>query len=228
MSESQTALGWWKPKVDWSCEAGKLLKKLFANIPKKPAEITVFGSAALQLCLKRDFLSADVDFFSSTDFNKLIQDLNLGKGQSEFYLEQAPAKIFITSVDWHDRSLIEVVDGISVIFPHPIDILTSKVKRLDQKDLKAFFLVKELTGHPTEAEMIQFLQGVVDMYRPAFDEENSGGDPIVNTRRLWVEFFGKDIDVRKEIIRPALAERDKYFNPLSQDKKDLIQKLMDE
>ena len=154
--------------------------------------------------------------------------MELGKGQTEFYLEQPPAKTFIVAVDWRDRAYTEVIDGISVIFPHPIDILTSKVKRLEFKDLQAFFLVKELTGHPTEEEMIHSLQGVVDMYRPAFDEENPGGDPIANTQRLWIDFFSKKIDVRKQIIAPALEDRQKYYDPLSPEKKELIKKLMNE
>lgn len=226
--ERQNALNWWKPKIDWDCKAGKLLKKFFAEIPEKPVEITIFGSACLQLCLKKDFLSADVDFFSQRDFNQLIYDLKLGKEQSEFYLEQPPAKTFIAPIDWRDRAYTELIDGISVIFPHPLDILTSKVKRLEPKDLNAFFLVRDLTDHPTEKEMIESLQAIVDIYRPAFDEEKPGGDPIINTRRLWKEFFLKDIDVRKEIIRPALEERQKYYDPLPLSKKALIQKLKEQ
>ncbi len=229
MSDAKTVLGWSKPpKINWDCEAGKLLRKLFVKIPKKPSEITVFGSACLQLCLKNDFLSADVDFFSETDYNKLINDLDLGKGQTEFYLEQPPAMTFIAAVDWRNRSYSEEVDGITVVFPHPLDILTSKVKRLEKKDLDAFFLVKNLTGHPTEDEMIKSLQGIVDMYRPNFDEENPGGDLTVNTIELWKEFFGNGIDVKKQIIIPALAERNKYYDPLSNHRKELVKELIDE
>jgi len=50
------------------------------------------------------------------------------------------------------------------------------------------------------------LQMAVDLFRPSFDEENAA-DLANNTARLWPLLYGRPIDVRREIIAPALAKR---------------------
>jgi hypothetical protein len=58
--------------------------------------------------------------------------------------------------------------------------------------------------------LIAALRRVVDIYRPSFDEE-SAGDPLDNTQLLWRELFAKDINVRRVLIAPALAERRRNY-----------------
>lgn len=110
-------------------------------------------------------------------------------------------------MNWQDRALTVERHGHLFRFVHPWGILVSKLQRLDEKDLKAFQLVVNLTGHPTEEEFAWHLQSAVDLYRPIFDEEGSLGDMFNNTRLLWKALWQKEIDVRARIIRPALERQ---------------------
>ena len=94
---------------------------------------------------------------------------------------------------------------------HPWDVLVSKLQRLEEKDMNAFKLVIGKTSHPTEAEFIRHLQKAVDLYRPKFDEETARGDMLMNTRLLWRELWQRDIDVRAEIIRPAILRAEREY-----------------
>lgn len=220
MSEGSTQI------LNWEAPNGKLLLKLIEGLPKhQPFVINVFGSAPLQLQLDATFLSGDVDIFSSEDIATFVEQLGLGKGQSEPYIEVVSESVFIASAAWRDRSVREVFGNVTIYVAGPIDVLVGKLKRLDQKDLKAFDLVKAKTGGPSEAELVQALRRVVDLYRPAFDEENPGGDPIANTRRLWQHLYGHDIDVRAEIIAPALSARREAYGQNAPDRRSTLREI---
>lgn len=198
----------WSPQINWATPAGQLLNELLAHLPRdREIEITVFGSAPLQLGLDATFQSGDVDIFGPEDFTPIIQQAGLSKTGERMYIEQTPPTVFIASHTWRERACTVRRGNVTFTFPHPIDILVAKIKRLVPKDLRAYHLVYDKTGHPTEAEMKVALQRVVDIYRPGFDEEEMQGDPHENTRTVWRELYGREIDVRAEIIRPALAER---------------------
>ena len=54
--------------INWNCPAGKLLDHLASLLPKaRRLDITVFGSAPLQLFLSPVFLSQDVDLYAPED-----------------------------------------------------------------------------------------------------------------------------------------------------------------
>ncbi len=201
----------WRPQLDWSAPAGRVLDQLVEALPaNRKWEIIVFGSSPLQLGVDSRFLSGDVDVIPDQDITAYCERAKLLKGQAAIYVEPCTSAAFTASPDWFVRAFRCERRHVNFTFPHPIDILVSKIKRLEEKDLRAFKLVRDKTGHPNEVEMIQALQRVVDIFRPSFDEE-SAGNPAHNTQILWRELFGKDIEVRVSIIAPALAERRRAY-----------------
>lgn len=198
--------------LNWDTPNGRLLMTFIKGLPQtRPITLNVFGSTPLQMTLDPSFLSGDVDMFTSEDLESFVQAMQLGKNVALPYIEIVPERTFIASIAWRDHAVKEVFGNVTVYVASPLDVLVGKLKRLEQKDLDAFDLVKAKTGGPTEKELKKALSNVVDMYRPAFDEENPGGDPIANTRRLWMHLYGHDIDVRKEIIRPAIEAQKEAF-----------------
>ena len=109
----------------------------------------------------------------------------------------------------------------TLTIPHPLDILIGKLDRLDAKDLKAFERTHQLTGHPTAAELLRELQNAVDLFRPAFDENSPNRYPD-NTRRLWREIFHTEIDIRTDIIEPAIARRKQGYGDAPPDYKKML------
>ncbi len=197
----------WPPLVNWNTPAGKLLDHLIETLePKEGGIITVFGSAALQLVVDEGFLSGDVDLFSDRDLNEAIQTAGLKKGQASVCAHFCEELTFQTSPKWKDRAYLVNRFGVQIRIPHQLDILISKLIRLEPKDLDAFRTVRLRTGHPTESELTDELQIAVDVLRPGFDEEH-GKNPIENVRILWKELFDHSIDVHRQIIIPAIARR---------------------
>ena len=200
---------WWAGEIDWATPAGELLQKFLASLPKeRPFHLTLYGSAPLQLTLDRQLLSGDVDLFSDDDedLTALIIAAGLDKSQGGLHLEPGFELSFRTSPRWRQRAKTIQFDNVTLTLPHPLDILIGKLARLDAKDLKAFARVIELTGHPTAAEFKSELQNAVDLFRPPFDDDAPNHYPE-NTRRLWQEIFHGTIDIRQEIIAPAIARR---------------------
>ena len=201
----------WRPTLNWDTSAGRVIDRLVEALPPdRPWKIIIFGSSPLQLGLDPTFLSGDVDIIPPEDVEDYCRRAGLLKGQAPVYVDPCAVTAFTVSADWMVRACEIQRKHVAFILPHPIDILVSKIKRLEEKDLNAFRLVRAKTGHPTEAELIVALRRIVDVYRPSFDEE-SAGNPRLNTQALWQELFGRSIDVAREIVAPALAERRKSY-----------------
>lgn len=205
----------WTAGIDWTTPAGIALKALFAELPQdREFRITLFGSSPLQIGLEPTFLSADVDLFADSECTEIVKEAvkraGLEKSEERMYVQVCVEWNFRTSPRWHSRAFRTQVGNVSLTLPHPMDILIAKLHRLADKDLAAFRLVIDRTGHPTEDEMRRELQFALDLFRPNFDEEMIG-DITTNTRVLWRELWGNDINVRQEIIAPAVAARNKGY-----------------
>lgn len=207
----------WAAKIDWETPAGRTLRTLIDALPREREwSLTLFGSAPLQLALEPGFLSGDVDLFTTEEAQAevaaTLERTGLADKTRALYVQLCVQGNFRTSPRWWDRAHREQLGHVRVTLPHPIDILIAKLHRLADKDLAAFRLTIERTGHPTEDEMRRELQMAVDLFRPNFDEEMIG-DITTNTAVLWQELWGKRINVRQEIIAPALAARREGYGP---------------
>ena len=209
----------WKPSLDWTTPSGELLLQAVQAIPNAAKsqipEIVIFGSSPLQMGISSAITSGDLDIATDSNLERVLTEAKLTKAQRSPYVEVCPLNTFRTAPDWRSRAYTESVSGISLVFPHPIDILVSKVRRCEEKDIESFYEVIRSTGHPTEDELRKSLKRAVDIYKPGFDE-SSNSDPIFNTGVLWERPYGKTINVREEIIIPGNQERmDRRRGPLS-------------
>ena len=195
-----------------------------AALPREQTcHITVFGSAPLQLTVDRDLLSADVDVFSDEDedLGAMITAAKLDKTQGGLYIEAGFELSFRTSPRWRRRAKTIQRDNVTLTIPHPLDILIGKLHRFDPKDLKAFERVIELTAHPTAEEFKRELQNAVDLLRPGFAEDSPNQFPE-NTQRLWREVFHAEINLRRDIIEPAIARRRQGYGEAPPDYKAFL------
>jgi len=215
---------WWTGEIDWSTAAGQLLQKFLATLPKeRPFHLTLYGSAPLQLTVDRQLMSGDVDLFSDDDedLSALVAAAKLDKTHGGFYLEPGFELSFRTSPRWRQRAKTVQRGNVTLTIPHPLDILIGKLDWLDAKDLKAFEHTIELTGHPTADELKRELQNAVDLFRPAFDVD-SPNRYLENTRKLWRKLFQGEIDIRREIIEPAIASRKQGYGEVPPDYKKAL------
>ena len=197
--------------IAWETPAGRRLDEFARALPPQPRfEVNVFGSAPIQLLIEPTFTSADIDLFGDSDeiYDALLRFVEAqGWTQEkavEFYIQVCDPLAFRSTFDWQARAIEVERHGHLFRLVHPWDVLVSKLQRLEDKDFNAFRLVIAKTGHPTEQEFLRHLQKAVDLYRPKFDEETQRGDMLANTQVLWRELWGREIDPRAEIIRPAV------------------------
>jgi hypothetical protein len=199
----------WSPDLDWDTTAGRALSALIAGLQGAGGEwlVNVFGSAPLQMAYARDFISNDVDtsviWQKEPEFERVIHENRLGRDQAELYIQSCKEAAFRTSPKWKDRAFRDIRGLITLRFAHPIDILLGKLNRLEEKDFKAFELVRSATGEPTEQTLLRELREAPDLFSHAYIAPRGTASYAQNTARFWHLFYQKDIDIEREIIVPA-------------------------
>jgi hypothetical protein len=199
----------WRPEMNWETKAGHALSALLAGLHNAGGEwlVNVFGSAPLQMAYAQDFISNDVDtsvvWQKEPEFERVINENRLGRNQAELFIQPCKEAAFRTSPKWKDRAFCDVRGNITLRFAHPLDILIGKLNRLEEKDLKAFHLVRSVTGQPTEQTMLQELREAPDLFSHAYMAPHRTATSAQNVARLWSIFYQRGIDVELEIIIPA-------------------------
>jgi hypothetical protein len=216
--------------IAWQTPAGQRLDEFARALPAAPRlEINVFGSAPLQRFIEPTFTSADIDLVGNEDVYDFLVEFVEAHGwtqkHSHYYIQVCDPLAFKSTVDWRARAIGVERHGHLFRIVHPWDVLVSKLQQLEEKDMAAFKLVIEKTGHPTEEEFIRHLQKAVDLYRPKFDEETARGDMMMNTQLLWLELWGKAIDVRATIIRPALLRAEREYQDFDPTLKERLARI---
>jgi hypothetical protein len=218
----------WPPAVNRHTPAWRTLENLFAQTPPSTNQnrLIVFGSAALQLTVASNLLSADVDISldlvtvgtrgmttpkAEQRLRRAAAKVNAGLSKGLPYIQVCHWMTFQPANRWERRAFEATQGDWRVVYPHPYDVLFSKLRRAEPKDIEAFRLVIEHTGHPTEAE---FMRLCTENYRDFEPRRRSaqGHLPSVvpshdlrkNTLRVWQAVWARPIDIDRDIIRAAL------------------------
>jgi hypothetical protein len=216
----------WQPDLNWATEAGQTLLDLINALqPHGEWLITIFGSAPLEMAFNGGLLSNDVDatvaWGREVEFEAILQDGALGRNQRPVYVQNCREEAFRTSPRWKDRAYLEQRGSVTLRLAHPIDILIGKLNRLEEKDIKAFELIRSRTGEPTEKTMLSELRQAADLFSLAYFKP-FGPSFRQNVERLWAIFYGRTIDVEKEILTPFQQRLEKDYDQETPDyKKDL-------
>jgi hypothetical protein len=218
----------WPPAIHRDTPAWRTLKNLLSGAPPGPDQnrLIVFGSAALQMTVASSILSADIDI--SLDL-MTVGPRAISTPKAEEHLRRAAAKVnarlskdlpYIQVCHWMtfqpanrwERRAFEVAEHEwRLVYPHPYDVLFSKLRRAEPKDIEAFQAVIGRTGHPTEAEFIQLC---TENYRDFEQRVRAAPSHLPNvvpshdlrttTVRVWKAVWGRSIDIDREITQPAL------------------------
>lgn len=213
-------MSWIVPEPRWETVAGRILDDFFKALrqerPDYHEPVTIFGSAAVQLCYDEHFVSADVDLMvlsGGEELRGLASRMGLGRSgtlKPVYGLRICPPQMFRPTPHYLQRAHVEQRHGIRVVVPHVRDILVAKLHRFCEvgqtgiaaKDRKAFQRVRELSGgHPAEEEMIEDLRWCEPSLR--IPDDGSVNAFRLNVLDLFPELYGRKIDLESEILAPA-------------------------
>jgi len=105
-------------------------------------EIVVFGSSALAFWMQRPPRSKDIDVWciparKGRAIEALMGELSWYHEKHGMFVEVWGPETFAAPVDWRNRSkrlLLTENRKVSIVLPHPHDVLMAKLERMDPKD----------------------------------------------------------------------------------------------
>jgi hypothetical protein len=202
----------WQPQLNWNTPAGQLLDRLATAQPESEVwTFGVFGSAPLQMAFDPSYDASHIDIVPFIDDITVLCDAAEALSTERLSLRIWSIISFQVPIGWEHRSYRTNRNRIRFIFPHPLDLLASRVTRLKPQDVADFKLVRKATGHPTEEELVRAFRLMLDVFRPDFDGTRDCAARS-NLKSLWRELFNHEIDVHSEVILPELKERKARFN----------------
>jgi hypothetical protein len=241
----------WPPSIDLETPAGVILKKLAATKPPSSEfnRLVIFGSGALQLTVVPGLLSADIDISldiipprtprlspakAEEKLRRSVSRINAGLPTSVPYIQLCHWMTFQPANRWERRAYEESLGDWQIVYPHPYDILFSKLRRLEVKDVEAFERVIGVTGHPTQAEFLDICQenyrdfelrakeGAAPTHLPRVTAER---DIRRNTIRLWRVVWGRGIKIDEEITKPVVQRLEQTWHDYDPSLKTELSKL---
>jgi hypothetical protein len=162
----------WSPIVDWTHPSAVLLRDFTKVISQdgdlRETPISVFGSSPIELGLGIALHSLDVDVEPDQFYvvaQKLAREarLTIGCGRSP-YLQIVPPGVFRASRTWISRAEVVVLNGVSLRFAHPMDIIIGKLFRLEEKDYRGIDRIIQETGRPTRDDVHYYLTNYTDLF----------------------------------------------------------------
>jgi hypothetical protein len=220
----------WPPAVNRHTPAWRTLENLFAQTPPSTNQnrLIVFGSAALQLTVASNLLSADVDISldlvtvgtrgmttpkAEQRLRRAAAKVNAGLSKDLPYIQVCHWMTFQPANRWERRSFEATQGDWRVVYPHPYDVLFSKLRRAEEKDIEAFRLVVERTGHPAQVEFIHLCKENYRDFEPRRRSAQGHLPDVIqshdlrdNTLRVWRAIWGRPINIDREIVQAALEQ----------------------
>jgi len=210
---------WETPAPDWDTLAGGVIDRFLAGLseamPDYDSPLTVFGSAAIQLCLDDQFTSADVDLMvfsereSLRDLAKQVGAGRRGAARLRYGLQICPPQLFLTTPHYLQRAWVERRHGLTVVVPHVRDILIGKLHRfreegqqgLAPKDRRAYERVRELCGRPSDLDLVEDLR-LCDSYLK-IPADGSVNCFRLNALDIFRTIYRRELDLETEVLAPA-------------------------
>lgn len=142
----------------------------------KDGEIVVFGSAALAMWLENPPRTRDVDVWCTPSergeiVESLMGALSWYDEKHHAYVEVWGPETFAAPSDWRDRAKVlrdDIVPNVSLVVPHPHDVLLAKLERWEEGDREhAALILREIPLRPTDLDR---LASKAPYRQPGFDE----------------------------------------------------------